>query len=50
MAGILGALVLILITAYYMAIRPEPLVNGLRATYSWINAQVMSNSQARKTA
>ncbi|HEV7847201.1 MAG TPA: AI-2E family transporter [Thermoleophilaceae bacterium] len=28
-AGILGALVLILITAYYMAIRPEPLVNGL---------------------
>ena len=29
MAGILGALVLILITAYYMAIRPEPLVNGL---------------------
>ena len=29
MAGILGALVLILITAYYMAIRPEPLVEGL---------------------
>jgi predicted PurR-regulated permease PerM len=28
-AGILGALVLILITAYYMAIRPEPLVGGL---------------------
>jgi predicted PurR-regulated permease PerM len=28
-AGILGALILILITAYYMAIRPEPLVNGL---------------------
>jgi predicted PurR-regulated permease PerM len=28
-AGILGALVLIAITAYYMAIRPEPLVNGL---------------------
>jgi predicted PurR-regulated permease PerM len=28
-AGILGALVLILITAYYMAVRPEPLVNGL---------------------
>lgn len=28
-AGILGAFVLILITAYYMAIRPEPLVNGL---------------------
>jgi predicted PurR-regulated permease PerM len=28
-AGILGALVLILITAYYMAVRPDPLVNGL---------------------
>ena len=28
-AGILGALVLILITAYYMAIRPEPLVDGM---------------------
>jgi predicted PurR-regulated permease PerM len=28
-AGILGALVLILITGYYMAIRPEPLVAGL---------------------
>jgi predicted PurR-regulated permease PerM len=28
-AGILGALVLILITGYYMAIRPEPLVEGL---------------------
>jgi predicted PurR-regulated permease PerM len=28
-AGILGAFVLILITAYYMAIRPEPLVDGL---------------------
>jgi predicted PurR-regulated permease PerM len=28
-AGIVGALVLILITAYYMAIRPEPLVDGL---------------------
>ena len=28
-AGVLGALVLILITSYYMAIRPEPLVNGL---------------------
>ncbi|HEV2873843.1 MAG TPA: AI-2E family transporter [Thermoleophilaceae bacterium] len=28
-AGILAALVLILITAYYMAIRPEPLVGGL---------------------
>ena len=29
LAGILGALVLILITAYYMAIRPEPLVDSL---------------------
>jgi predicted PurR-regulated permease PerM len=28
-AGVLGALVLILITAYYAAIRPDPLVNGL---------------------
>jgi predicted PurR-regulated permease PerM len=28
-AGILGALVLILITAYYMAIRPEPLVDAM---------------------
>ncbi len=28
-AGVLGALVLILITAYYMAVRPEPLVTGL---------------------
>jgi predicted PurR-regulated permease PerM len=28
-AGILGALVLILITAYYMAVSPEPLVGGL---------------------
>ena len=28
-AGIMAALVLILITAYYMAIRPEPLVDGL---------------------
>jgi predicted PurR-regulated permease PerM len=28
-AGILGALVLILITGYYMAVRPEPLVTGL---------------------
>ena len=29
-AGVLGALVLILITAYYMAINPDPLVDGLR--------------------
>jgi predicted PurR-regulated permease PerM len=28
-AGVLGALLLILITAYYMAIRPDPLINGL---------------------
>jgi predicted PurR-regulated permease PerM len=28
-AGILAALLLILITAYYMAVRPEPLVGGL---------------------
>src|SRR4029079_16922498 len=28
-AGILGALVLILITSYYMATRPDPLVDGL---------------------
>jgi predicted PurR-regulated permease PerM len=29
LAGILAALVLILITAYYMAIRPDPLIDGL---------------------
>ena len=28
-AGVIGALILILITAYYMAVRPEPLVDGL---------------------
>ena len=28
-AGVIGALVLILITAYYMAVRPDPLVDGL---------------------
>jgi len=28
-AGVIGALVLILITSYYMAIRPDPLVDGL---------------------
>ncbi|MGH2762679.1 MAG: AI-2E family transporter [Thermoleophilaceae bacterium] len=28
-AGILGALLLILITAYFMAVRPDPLVDGL---------------------
>ena len=30
LAGVLGVLILILITAYYMAINPDPLVNGLR--------------------
>ena len=30
LAGVLGALILILITAYYMAINPDPLVNGIR--------------------
>ena len=29
-AGVLGALVLILITSYYMAIRPEPLIDGIK--------------------
>ena len=29
-AGILAAFVLILITAYYMAVRPEPLIDGIR--------------------
>jgi len=33
-AGVLGALVLILITAYYMAVRPEPLVNGMLALFT----------------
>ena len=28
MAGVFGALIVILITAYYMAVRPEPLVDG----------------------
>jgi predicted PurR-regulated permease PerM len=32
-AGILAALVLILITSYYMAVRPEPLVNGLLSVF-----------------
>lgn len=30
-AGVLGALILVLITAYYMAIRPEPLLAGVRS-------------------
>ena len=29
LAGVLAALLLIMITAYYMAVRPDPLVNGL---------------------
>jgi len=29
-AGIFGAFILMLITAYYMAIRPEPLIDGIR--------------------
>jgi predicted PurR-regulated permease PerM len=33
LAGIAAALVLILITAYYMAVRPEPLVNGLASLF-----------------
>jgi len=30
-AGVLGALLLVLITAYYMAIRPQPLLAGVRS-------------------
>ncbi len=30
LAGVIGALVLIMITAYYIAINPSPLVNGVR--------------------
>ena len=30
LAGVAGALVLILLTAYYMAIKPEPLLDGVR--------------------
>ena len=32
-AGILAALVVILITAYYMAVRPEPLVDGMVSVF-----------------
>jgi predicted PurR-regulated permease PerM len=32
-AGVLAAFVLILITAYYMALRPEPLVDGLTSLF-----------------
>jgi predicted PurR-regulated permease PerM len=32
-AGILGALVLMLITAYYIAVRPQPLVDGMLALF-----------------
>ena len=30
-AGVLGALILILITAYYIAVNPDPLINGIRS-------------------
>ena len=30
-AGVLGALILILITAYYIAVKPEPLIAGIRS-------------------
>ena len=30
-AGVLGALILILITAYYIAVNPEPLLSGIRS-------------------
>ena len=32
-AGVLGAFVLMLITAYYMAVRPEPLTRGLESLF-----------------
>jgi predicted PurR-regulated permease PerM len=32
-AGVLGAFVLMVITAFYMAVRPEPLVNGARSLF-----------------
>jgi predicted PurR-regulated permease PerM len=32
-AGVLGAFVLILITAYYVAVRPDPLVNGVQSLF-----------------
>lgn len=32
-AGVLGAIVLILITAYYMAVRPEPLIGGITSLF-----------------
>ena len=32
-AGVLGAFVLMLITAYYMAVRPDPLVNGVESLF-----------------
>ena len=31
LAGIVATLILILITAYYMAVRPDPLINGLKS-------------------
>jgi predicted PurR-regulated permease PerM len=32
-AGVLGAIVLILITAYYMAVNPQPLIDGMLALF-----------------
>src|SRR5918996_3256985 len=32
-AGVLGAILLMLITAYYIAVRPQPLVNGLLSLF-----------------
>src|SRR5215210_5597136 len=32
-AGVLGAFLLILITAFYMAVRPEPLINGVESLF-----------------
>lgn len=32
-AGVVGALVLMLITAYYMAVRPDPLIDGVEALF-----------------
>ena len=32
-AGVVGALILILITAYYMAVRPEPLLHGVQSLF-----------------
>ena len=32
-AGVIGAFLLMLITAYYMAVRPDPLINGVEALF-----------------